>query len=186
MAPKDLAKITSSKGVFWITGLSGAGKSTLANEIFRQIKENGFSAILLDGDVLREVFAIDYRDPENFTRASRVNLALRYSRLCKILSSQVDYVVIGTISMFNEVYNWNRKHIPNYFEVYLKVGIQELIRRDSKGLYSKYINGEIKNLAGLDLEIDEPNAPDYLVLNGSEVELKILAESILIKQKELS
>lgn len=72
-------------------------------------------------------------------------------------------MIVPTISLFRELHEWNRRNIPNYFEVYLKVPIDELRRRDPKGLYRKFDNGELKNLAGLDLEIEEPENPDWVV-----------------------
>ena len=65
--------------------------------------------------------------------------------------------------MFKEVYIWNRKNLKNYFEVFLKVPIEELKRRDSKNLYQKLNDGEINNIAGLDLKVDEPQNP-HLIL----------------------
>ena len=63
--------------------------------------------------------------------------------------------------MFREVYSWNRENLPNYFEVYLKVPQKELIERDSKNIYSGYYAGRLKNIAGLDLDVDEPENPNW-------------------------
>ena len=69
--------------------------------------------------------------------------------------------------MFREVHTWNRTHLPGYFEAYLKVPIEELRRRDSKGIYSRFDAGKLKNVAGLDLNVDEPEEPDFEVENRS-------------------
>ena len=45
--------------VIWLIGLSGSGKSTLANEIVTGANRGGSSTILLDGDVVREIFGND-------------------------------------------------------------------------------------------------------------------------------
>ena len=92
----------------------------------------------------------------------RLALALQYARLCQIISCQGQTVVIATISMFNEVYSWNRVNIPRYFEVYLKVPFEELRRRDPKNIYSRFDSGELKNIAGFDLPIDEPRTPEWM------------------------
>ena len=52
-------------------------------------------------------------------------------------------VVIATISMFDELYAWNRENTTNYFEVYLKVPLDELRRCDPKSTYQRYVNGEL-------------------------------------------
>ncbi len=70
-------------------------------------------------------------------------------------------VVIATISLFREVHKWNRENIPAYFEAYLQVPIEELRKRDPKGLYSQYDAGKLTNVAGLDLKVDEPESPDW-------------------------
>ena len=61
--------------------------------------------------------------------------------------------------MFREVYAWNRANFPNYFEIYLKVPLDELRLRDPKKIYQRYDAGDLANVAGLDLHIDEPLKP---------------------------
>ena len=40
--------------------------------------------------------------------------------------------------------------------------IEELRKRDVKGIYCSYDKGEVFNVAGLDLKVDEPKSPDQL------------------------
>ena len=70
--------------------------------------------------------------------------------------------VVATTSLSTEVHAWNRANLQGYFEAYLRVPIEELRRRDPKGIYRRFDAGEIKNVAGLDLHIDEPEAPDWI------------------------
>ena len=72
-------------------------------------------------------------------------------------------MVIATISLFREVHAWNRAHLPGYFEVYLKVPLDELRRRDPKGIYRRFDACELTHVAGLDLPIDEPDTADWVV-----------------------
>jgi adenylylsulfate kinase len=173
-----------SGGVIWITGLSGAGKTTLAKEISAILKDQTPAVVMLDGDELREIFGADQVGKINHTRESRLALSMRYSYLCKMLSSQGLTVVIATISLFSQVHEWNRMNFNNYFEVYLKVPIEELRRRDPKGIYSRYYSGEICNVAGLDFSIDEPEYPDFISTYQSSGESKMLSIEILNKLKE--
>ena len=94
-----------------------------------------------------------------------MSLALKYSKLCKLLSGQNVDVIIATISMFEEVYAWNRENLKDYFEVYLKVPKEVVIDRDAKGLYKDYLSGRSKNVAGFDLAVDEPTRPDLVIYN---------------------
>lgn len=147
----------------WITGLSGAGKSTLAHTLVQQLRKVEPRTILLDGDELREVLAASSHNGSDHSRSQRVELAMRYSRLCRLLTSQQFTVVIATISMFQEVQGWNRENLPGYVEIYLKVPMEELRRRDPKGIYRRHAAGEVHNVAGLDFAIDEPQKPDILI-----------------------
>ncbi|NCY22974.1 adenylyl-sulfate kinase, partial [bacterium] len=90
---------------------------------------------------------------------------------------------IATISLFREVHQWNRQNLPGYFEIYLKVPIEELRRRDSKGIYKKFDTGEIQNVAGLDLQVDEPAKPDLLELFRDKGTILQTVEQILKKTK---
>jgi adenylylsulfate kinase-like enzyme/glycosyltransferase involved in cell wall biosynthesis len=149
--------------VIWITGLSGAGKSTLAHEIVSRLRANDNAVVMLDGDELRDVFGAVAANAQNHGRDGRLALALQYSHLCSILAAQGMTVVIATISLFREVHVWNRANLPGYFEVYLKVPVDELRRRDPKGIYRRFDAGELTNVVGLDLPIDEPEAADWVV-----------------------
>jgi adenylylsulfate kinase-like enzyme len=149
--------------VIWITGLSGAGKSTLAHEVVARLRASGNTVVMLDGDELREVFGAVAANAENHGREGRLALAMQYAHLCSVIAAQGLTVVIATISLFREVHTWNRAHLPGYFEVYLKVPVDELRRRDPKGIYRRFDAGELNNVAGLDLFIDEPGAADWIV-----------------------
>ena len=63
--------------------------------------------------------------------------------MCRLLLNKGFIVVIATISMFDELYAWNRENTTNYFEVYLKVPLDELRRCDPKSTYQRYVNGEL-------------------------------------------
>lgn len=165
--------------VIWITGLSGSGKTTLSQHVISQLRERDFSAIFLDGDELREVLGASMSEPNSHGRGARLLLAKRYSLLSQMLSSQGHTVIVATVSLFREVHEWNRQNIPNYFEVYLRVPLDELRRRDPKGLYRDFDDGKIENVAGLDLEVDEPERPDWVVDFDPEATAKVIAWELL-------
>jgi adenylylsulfate kinase-like enzyme len=167
--------------VIWITGLSGAGKSTLAHKVVERLRHTGKVVVMLDGDQLREVFGAVAAKADNHGREGRLALAMQYSHLCRIFAAQGLIVVIATISLFKEVHFWNRANLPGYFEVYLKVPLEELRRRDSKQIYRRFDAGELKYVAGLDVAIDEPEAADWIVEFQSDRPVTELADDLLIR-----
>ena len=165
--------------LYWFTGLSGAGKTTIGYLFFNHLKEAGERVVFLDGDSLRAIFS----DNQKYGLSDRRKLAMRYSNLCKMLVEQDISVVIATISMFDEVREWNRKNINNYNEVYIKVPIDILIERDKKNIYSGALEGKIKNVMGIDIEFEEPKAPDITIMNDGSIEVESIVDKILDKFK---
>ena len=164
--------------VLWITGLSSSGKTTLARSFFKRYKELNPNLIFLDGDDLRSIMFPNKEGQLHYSRNERLELALKYSALCKLLFSQGISVVISTISMFEEVYNWNRNNLDNYIEIFLDIPLDILRARDPKNIYKKFDRKLIKNVAGLDLLVDIPKSSDLVVdvvaqQNLNELEKKI-------------
>ena len=146
--------------VYFFTGLSGAGKTTLGGEFYRRLKSRRNDAVLLDGDQVREVYGSDF----GYSTAERRKCAGYDIRLCKMLSDQGIDVVYCAISMYDEVRAWNRANIENYKEIYVKVKMETLYKRDQKGLYS----GNVPEVVGVDLPWDEPKTPDFIVENDGQ------------------
>lgn len=154
--------------VYWVTGLSGAGKSTLCRELVCHLRAQGRQVVMLDGDELREAMGAT----NAHTRQERLQLAMRYAHLCHMIAVQGVDVAIATISLFREVHEWNRANMPGYVEIYLHVPLDELRRRDPKQIYARAKRGELKDVAGLDFAVDEPQAPDVRIewVSGLTVE----------------
>jgi len=148
--------------VVWIIGLSGAGKTTLAEKVVERLRENNNNVILLDGDVLREVFGGD----ADHTVEGRAINAKRLSHLSKFLADQGIHVVAAVLSIFPDWQQWNRDNITDYCQVYVSVPIDVLLRREIKGLYAGALKGSIKNVVGVDIDFPEPVGND-LVLDNS-------------------
>ena len=146
--------------LYFFTGLSGAGKTTIGGAFFRRLKARKNDAVVLDGDMIRPVFM----DGLGYTAADRLTGAKRIFRVCKMLTDQGIEVVCCSISMFGEVRAWNRENIENYREIYVRASMETLRQRDQKGLYSS----GAKNVMGVDLPFDEPDAPDIIIDNNGQ------------------
>ena len=92
--------------------------------------------------------------------------------------SQGSTVIVSVIGLFKELHEFNRLNIENYIEVFLDVPIDELKRRDPKGLYSRYYQGAVKNVAGLDLQVDLAEQPHYHFKWHSELTCGMITQKL--------
>ena len=151
--------------VYWITGLSGAGKTTIGKLFYEKMKEKYPNTVFLDGDIMRKVFGGDL----GYSKEERRECAMRYARLCSMLQEQGMNVICCTISMFYSVREWNRNNILSYKEIYVKVSMETLRKRDQKGLYSGATKEKQKEVVGIHMDIEEPKCPDLVLQNDGNV-----------------
>lgn len=151
--------MNQSGTVYFFTGLSGAGKSTIGGLFHQRLKATKPNVVYLDGDEIRPVFCED----SGYTNEDRLRRAWRIFRVCKMLSDQGIDVIVCSIAMFSEVRAWNRAHIPNYKEIYIRVTKETLLQRNQKGLYTSGVN-----VVGVDLPFDEPQSPDVVIQNDGQ------------------
>ena len=161
--------------VIWVTGLSASGKTTVSKHLVDMLT-NLQPTILLDGDELRGALGV----VGNYSREQRVELAKNYFKLAKLLANQGFIVVVAALAMFKEIYVWNRENQENYFEVFLNPPVDELFKRDPKGLYARFRSGLEKNVAGLDLKVDIPDDSDLIFSNDQN----LVAEEIALRISE--
>ena len=161
---------------YWVTGLSGSGKTTISTLLKKRIEAKGLPVILLDGDILRKVL-----DSQAYSYEDRRTLGFKYARLCQILVSQGFNVVIGVICLFHDIQSWNKENILNYVEIFLDTPLDELKRRDVKGIYKQLKSGQISNVAGGDIVAEFPLAPDVKILWDKNKDVKKSFKELLLK-----
>ena len=145
--------------VYFFTGLAGAGKTTIGGLFYRRMKERKPNVILADGDKMRII-----THSTGYSTQERLDRALQSFRLWKESAEQGIDVVVCSIAMYDPVRDWNREHIENYKEIYVKAKRETLYLRDQKGLYTS----GIKDVVGVDLPYDEPKEPDALIENDGQ------------------
>ena len=144
--------------IIWMTGLSGAGKSTIANLIDSKLFAAGHHTMLLDGDNVRHGLNRDL----GFTEADRVENIRRVGEVAKLMMESGLIVICSFISPYKSDREMVRSLVADgeFLEVFVDTPIEECVRRDPKGLYSKAKAGKIKNFTGIDAPYQAPQRPE--------------------------
>lgn len=167
-------------GVIWITGLAGAGKTTLAEKVVGAMKSEGIHPVHVDGDVIRQLFGAHL----GFDTVDRLANAFNIARACQWLSSQGLIVVCSTMSLYPEVWEWNRNNIERYLQIYLKVPFSILVNRNKKGLY-RDVDAISQHVVGLGLEFHEPIDSDLVLVNGTAEDLNVNVDRVMTAASRL-
>ena len=158
--------------VYFFTGLAGAGKTTIGGLFYERLRALKPDAILIDGDKNRD--KVSARAPRDYSTESRRQGAKNILKNCKELADQgIDAIYCG-IGMYEDVRAWCRENIENYREIYIKVSMETLYRRNQKGLYSP----GVKQVVGVDLPWDEPTCSDYVVENDHEESPEVIVDRL--------
>jgi adenylyl-sulfate kinase len=150
--------------VLWFTGLSGAGKTTLAKLIEQELRARDVLVERLDGDVVRQSLTADL----GFSREDRDKNIQRVTFVAKLLSRNGVGVSASFISPYRATRDWVRAEVTNFIEVFVDCPLEECIRRDVKGLYTKALAGEIPEFTGVSDPYEAPLNPEISVNTGDE------------------
>lgn len=148
----------------WLTGLSGSGKTTISDLLERELRAVGQPVELLDGDVVRTHLSKGL----GFSREDRDTNILRIAFVASLLTRHGVGVITAAISPYAEARAQARAQIGDFLEVYVRCPIEELTRRDVKGLYARALAGALANFTGVSDPYEEPDHPDVLVETDKE------------------
>jgi len=147
--------------VLWFTGLSGSGKSTLAIALERQLFDQGYSVIILDGDNIRT----GINNNLTFSPDDRIENIRRIAEVAKLFLANGIICIVSFISPTRDM-RANAKQIigpTDFVEVFIDTPIEVCEARDVKGLYKKARAGEIKDFTGVNAPYEIPLQPDVHV-----------------------
>jgi len=148
----------------WLTGLSGAGKSTIADRVAAALRQRGRLVEVLDGDVVRQNLSAGL----GFSREDRDTNIRRIGFVAELLTRNGVIVIVAAISPYDDIRREVHERIGKFLEVYVRCSIDELTRRDVKGLYRKALAGEIDHFTGVSDPYEAPEDPALVV--DTEVE----------------
>lgn len=157
--------MTHSGFTLWLTGLSGAGKSTLAEAVRDALGSSGAPVEVLDGDEVRQNLSKGL----GFSKEDRDANVRRIGYVARLLSRNGVVAIVAAVSPYRAVRNEVRgEHEARFVEVFVCCSIEELIRRDRKGLYSRALRGEIQHFTGISDPYEPPASPDITVFTDRE------------------
>jgi adenylylsulfate kinase len=148
----------------WLTGLSGAGKSALADALVPIIQGRYGKVEVLDGDVVRTNLSKGL----GFSKEDRDTNIRRIGFVAHLLTRNGVPVIVAAISPYRDVRNEVREQIGRFVEVHVDCSLEELTRRDVKGLYAKARRGEIANFTGVSDPYEAPLEPEVIVHSDHE------------------
>ena len=161
--------------LIWLTGVSGSGKTTIGKKLYNHLHKKTSNLIYLDGDEFRGVMGDDLGHSIN----DRNKNAYRLTRLCKLLSDQGLHIVCAANLTSQKFRDWCANEIVDYYEVHIEVPIEVLIKRDIKGLYKDALEGNKKNVVGVDIPFSKPSNPFLVINNSIENNTSALLDQIL-------
>jgi adenylylsulfate kinase len=154
--------------VIWLTGLSGAGKTTLAINLKAELGARGRSVEILDGDEVRTNLSKGL----GFSKEDRDTNIRRIGYVARLLARNGVGVVAAAISPYRSVRDEVRAAVESdgadFVEVYLECSLDELVRRDVKGMYARALRGEIPNFTGVSDPYEPPLAADVTAFTDRE------------------
>lgn len=154
-----------------LTGLSGAGKTSIAYNA-KRLLECAYGAEIpvevIDADEYRKTVSKGL----GFSKEDRVENMRRLGKLGHHFSSTGRVVIIAAINPYAMV----RTELRNrYFArtIWIKCGLDELIRRDTKGLYRRALapaadESKIYNLTGINDPFEIPHDADLVIHTDQE------------------
>ena len=164
--------------IIWFTGLSGSGKTTLSREINKKLIKKKFKTKIIDGDLFRK----KNKNSNNFSKKNIYHNNISIINFISKIFHKYDFIIVAVISpILKSRIKAKNTFGKEYFEIYVKCSIKELMRRDNKGLYVKAKKKKIKNLIGYNSNIRyEKSEYKKIAVNTEKYNLRESLKKILI------
>lgn len=150
-------------------GMSGSGKTTLANNVKVLLQERGVNVEIIDGDEYRKALCSDL----GFSKTDRNRNIRRLAFVANKLSHYQIVSIICAINPYEDIRQEIKETYKNVKTVFIDCNIDELTRRDTKGLYLKASlpdghPDKINNLTGVNDPFEVPLNADLIIHSDVE------------------
>lgn len=142
-------------------GLSGAGKTTLAQRLKNKLTRFGVAAEVIDADEYRNRMFTDL----GYSREHRIESLRRLGLMAAKFSAHGIVTIVSAINPYEQVRRELKASYRNVELVHIDCPLDELKRRDTKGLYARAAlpdaaPAKLVNLSGVNDTFEPPLAPD--------------------------
>jgi bifunctional enzyme CysN/CysC len=153
VSAEDRQKLLGQRGAtIWLTGLSGSGKSTIAQQLEKDLIEQGHLCYILDGDNVRHGLNRDL----GFSMEDRKENIRRIAEVAALMNDAGVIVITSFISPYISDRAAAREVIGD--ESFIEVFV-----RDPKGLYKKARAGEIQQFTGISDPYEAPQDAELII-----------------------
>ncbi len=167
-----------NKGIlFFVFGLSGSGKTAIAKKIKKRISHLYGPTIEISGNDMRKTFKLN-----KFSQKVRQETLPLYNRFKKLITDKNVNLIFNVTGHLKKDYQWNRKNIDNYVEIFIKTDIHKIIKLKRKKIYLK----NKKNVVGLDIKPEFPKKPHIVIHNNFDRSIESLASECINKIKKIA
>jgi len=152
----------------WLTGLPCSGKSTVALKLENLLFKMGCQVFILDGDNIRHGLNKDL----GFSPEDREENIRRIGEVTRLFVEAGFLVIAAFISPYRKDRDKVRSifNRGDFIEVFIKAGLSVCEKRDTKGLYKRAREGEIKDFTGISAPYEEPQQPELTIDTETKTE----------------
>lgn len=150
-------------------GMSGAGKTTLAQSVKSLLQEKNIAAEVIDADEYRQFVSKDL----GFSKPDRCENIRRLAFIAGKFSSHGIVAIICAINPYEEIRQEIKAGYKNVKTVFIDCDVNELIKRDTKGLYKKALlpdadKNKLANLTGINDPFERAETADLVIHTDAE------------------
>ncbi|OGV50918.1 MAG: bifunctional sulfate adenylyltransferase subunit 1/adenylylsulfate kinase [Lentisphaerae bacterium GWF2_52_8] len=141
----------------WLTGLPACGKKDIAYALEKQLFDLGKTCVLLDGGSIRAGLSREL----DFSSADRAENIRRAAETARLLNEHGLIAICAFVSADGDVRAQAAEIIgaDRFLDIHVDAAIEYCASNDKSGLYEKWKNGELRELAGVSHPYEAPEKP---------------------------